>query len=794
MNSKINYTFFEILLLLILSSFLVYSQEQYLDDSGEKEPGIIEQIPVSQSTRLDSLIDKFGKDDLFKELGWKDISTDNSEYIFFSHNSDSLKFEFKSPSSSLNYYDSGGIKRSFNNIMPATTKIPSYLEFDLNGNLKKSNFQVGNDGGNYNLGNTELSAPENSVVNYDSQTKKIDISLEKGTKINENLATFLGNNIDGVDFSNSDSLKVGEKSESIRGLRGFFGLETEGARGDIVDKDFENAVKKYQEDNGLKSDGKLGSEVYSSVRYKIESKREKILIHGEDVTLPDWKKLEKGSLKYTSEGYFVPKGESSTVSGFDINPNSDVALFEDKTKSYNYLNIKEDGSYDTFSNDEKGFGFKYNSKLSLPNIDFSNKNDWLKIGDTRLNQEEIKQLRGFFNLPTEGEGVNVIDEDFRSAVQSYQNKHNLFADGKLGPKVYENMKNYLSNDIYLDRVESLPDLKFDNSEYLKIGDYREDVREIKKFFGLDSSGRQGAFVDKDFENAVRTYQKENGLKSDGILGSQTYQSMKEKLIPRDKIFVNLKNSKVYFNSENNGFNAEIYDKGEAKIQVGSENLILKDKKILINPSIGTGAHPFKVRDNYKNTFTQLEHNLAIGGFGTDIERAKKTYDVFLNKYGSKSHASACGRGARNYYETLGMTNSQIQNAFGSNTEWYAWQIKDKIKNAGGQVDIPLSQIQPLDVLHIGKISNKNFGHYSRLGGNPDVGDFRHVGVVVGYKDGEPLIFNAGFKQGPMLSKLSELENYYGKNSYSFSRPNWDNANVNPSNFGFDYSSNVLLVA
>ncbi len=145
--------------------------------------------------------------------------------------------------------------------------------------------------------------------------------------------------------------------------------------------------------------------------------------------------------------------------------------------------------------------------------------------------KQVQDLKGTLsNLGYyKGEMDNVFDADTRNAVKAFQKARGLFVDGKVGPKTLEVLA-YISNtptpaptlDPSLPQATEEP-LTEDNVIVMQNGTRGVAVKKLQErlvALGYYQIVPDGIYDSNDIQ-AVRSFQKKNGLKADGVAGLET---------------------------------------------------------------------------------------------------------------------------------------------------------------------------------------------------------------------------------------------------------------------------------
>lgn len=143
----------------------------------------------------------------------------------------------------------------------------------------------------------------------------------------------------------------------------------------------------------------------------------------------------------------------------------------------------------------------------------------LRRGDSGPAVLEVRATLGRFGLvPTGTPQDDRFDVDTERAVRAFQQQRGLIADGIVGPATYRALREagWTLGDRMLAHLVSAP----------MSGDDVLALQERLLELGFDP-GRPGGVFDEQTEHALRKFQREYGLVSDGVCGPATLRSLRQ---------------------------------------------------------------------------------------------------------------------------------------------------------------------------------------------------------------------------------------------------------------------------
>lgn len=239
----------------------------------------------------------------------------------------------------------------------------------------------------------------------------------------------------------------------------------------------ESAVKLYQRQNELAQDGIVGSATWDSI---IDSGAKYYAVakgtEGEDITRIQQRLYELG---------YLPTADLVTGS------------FGDSTEA-SVIKLQEVNSLDADGKvGQRTINLLYSDEIKPNLLAYGEKSEVVLACQTRL-----KEL-GYLMSDPDGSYGN----DTSIAVKQFQSRNDLVVDGYLGP----------STRIALDSPTATPN-------GLGLGEQGESVQKVQQLlnkYGYLASGNVTGYYGEVTERAVKSFQTQNGLSSDGSVGRQT---------------------------------------------------------------------------------------------------------------------------------------------------------------------------------------------------------------------------------------------------------------------------------
>lgn len=239
----------------------------------------------------------------------------------------------------------------------------------------------------------------------------------------------------------------------------------------------ERAVKIFQRQHGLTQDGIVGSSTYDAImspeaKYYAAQKGDE----GDDITMIQNRLYELGYLASSDQmtGSFGDSTESAVLKLQEIN------------------HLSQDGKVG-----QQTLNLLYSDEIKANFVALGEKSDVVLAA-----QEQLKSLGYLLSEPDGAYGQETVD-----AVKQFQARNDQVVDGYLGPGT---------------RVAlSSPDAK---PMGLRLGDENNNVSKVQELlskYGYLHSANITGYYGEVTEKAVKSFQTQNGLASDGTVGAMT---------------------------------------------------------------------------------------------------------------------------------------------------------------------------------------------------------------------------------------------------------------------------------
>lgn len=239
----------------------------------------------------------------------------------------------------------------------------------------------------------------------------------------------------------------------------------------------QTAIMLFQRQNGLTQDGIVGPMTLETI-LSSECKAYTVFLgmQGEDVTRIQNRLYEMGYLPTADmvTGYFGDVTEAAIKKMQEIN------------------GLAADGKVGT-----QTINLLYSEDIKPNFLSYGEKSDVVKAG-----QERLKEL-GYLTTTPDG----VYGSDTAAAVKQFQSRNDLVVDGFLGPST----RNVLNSSNAVPNGLSLGDR----------GDTVMRVQELLSKYGYISASNTTGYFGEITEEAVKAFQKNNGLTADGNVGMRT---------------------------------------------------------------------------------------------------------------------------------------------------------------------------------------------------------------------------------------------------------------------------------
>lgn len=239
----------------------------------------------------------------------------------------------------------------------------------------------------------------------------------------------------------------------------------------------ERAVKIFQRQHGLIQDGIVGSSTYDAImspeaKYYAVQKGDE----GDDIIVIQNRLYELGYLASSDQltGSFGDSTESAVLKLQEIN------------------NLSQDGKVG-----QQTFNLMYSDEIKANFVALGEKSDVVLAA-----QEQLKSLGYLLSEPDGAYGQETVD-----AVKQFQARNDQVVDGYLGPGTRLAL--------------SSPDAK---PMGLRLGDENNNVSKVQELlskYGYLHSANITGYYGEVTEKAVKSFQTQNGLASDGTVGAMT---------------------------------------------------------------------------------------------------------------------------------------------------------------------------------------------------------------------------------------------------------------------------------
>ena len=352
----------------------------------------------------------------------------------------------------------------------------------------------------------------------------------------------------------SGTLKLGSQGQEVRNLQkklkelGFYKGTVDGDFGEGTEK----AVKEFQKQYGLTVDGKVGSATMAKLAAAKQTAKPAVTATPKPTATPAYstntylrngnsgKQVKQMQERLIALGYLLGKATSN----FDNATEAGVSAFQRRNTSYT------DGvaGPETLKKLYSSSASKTSSPAAIIGITLREGSS--ETAAVRLLQQKLKSL-GYYTGSVDGSfGAGTAE-----AVKSFQRAHNMTADGVAGGgtlnKLFSSSAKTASaaratatprptvtprltptpipDNIYV-RVTAAP-----NNQYatLRRGMYGTPVQEMQQ--ALKNQGYFTGVADGYFgegtENAVKSFQRYNGLQVDGVAGPATLRTLLEGAYP-----------------------------------------------------------------------------------------------------------------------------------------------------------------------------------------------------------------------------------------------------------------------
>ena len=349
------------------------------------------------------------------------------------------------------------------------------------------------------------------------------------------------------------SLKLGSQGQDVRNLQsklkalGFYKGTVDGDFGEATEK----AVKAFQKQYGLTVDGKVGSATMAKLQTAKATVKPTVSPTPKATATPSYstntylrngnsgKQVKQMQERLISLGYLLGKATSN----FDNATEAGVIAFQRRNTSYADGVAGPETLKALYSSSAK----KASSAAGI--IGISLKEGSSEKAAVRLLQQKLKSL-GYYKGSVDGSfGSGTSD-----AVKAFQQKHGLTADGVAGGGTLNRLFSSSAKSATATatpRPTAKPTLRpsptpIPDNIYVKVtpapgnlyatlrrGMYGTPVEDLQKALRNQGyfTGKADGYFGEDTENAVKTFQRYNGLTIDGVAGPATLRTLLEGAYP-----------------------------------------------------------------------------------------------------------------------------------------------------------------------------------------------------------------------------------------------------------------------
>ncbi|MCT8137951.1 peptidoglycan-binding protein [Anaerobacillus sp. CMMVII] len=164
------------------------------------------------------------------------------------------------------------------------------------------------------------------------------------------------------------------------------------------------------------------------------------------------------------------------------------------------------------------------SKIVIDDITF-NPSERYSFGHTGIKVFTIQNKLLDYDLAISDEETGIFGVKTHAAIRQFQKMKKLQVDGVAGPETLAAL--FINKNIGEVEVEDHIMLTIQEGQFFRNGDKGDAVKEIQKKLidaGYYHFEKDGIFGSRTTE-AVKAYQKDNGLQIDGIIGEETYEHL-----------------------------------------------------------------------------------------------------------------------------------------------------------------------------------------------------------------------------------------------------------------------------
>ncbi|RXI97833.1 peptidase [Anaerobacillus alkaliphilus] len=247
------------------------------------------------------------------------------------------------------------------------------------------------------------------------------------------------------------------------------------------------------------------------------------------------------------------------------------------------------------------------------------------FGHTGFKVFSIQHKLKEYDLEIAQEEIGVYGVKTHAAIRQFQKLKKLNVDGVAGPQTIAAL--FINKDIAEIEVEDHVLLEIQEGQLFRIGDNGDAITEIQKklkdagYYHFDKDGIFGSRT----KEAVKSYQKDNGLFIDGIVGEQTYQHLAGVSI-----------TVTHENSKDENVLSTVFAASEDMIDIPAPTINQTIKKaekndittvdLLQNGDTGQAVKDLQRLLKNKGYY----HSLVDGAFGPITEAAIRNYQIQNN--------------------------------------------------------------------------------------------------------------------------------------------------------------------
>ena len=378
---------------------------------------------------------------------------------------------------------------------------------DLQQKLIKINYLKGDADGYFGK-NTER-----AVLNFQS-----DNNLKVDGIVGEDTWSVLNKKLNITVEKKLQTIKQGDQNEDVIDLK--IKLKRLGYFSDEINNNFDiktnESVKNFQSDNNLKADGIVGSNTWKVLNGELEKVLPTIIkplfegAKGDNVILLQEYLSLLGFYDFKIDG------------NFNLNTTEAVKSFQ-KANNLNNTGIVNQETWELL--EQKVF-----------NLDKSIRLEILKEGSTGLDvitlQEKLRLVKVYFGSITGSFGPETTE-----AVKSFQTQNNLPVTGIVDTYTWDLLvsktsDSFVANTLAEPAMKTLATNSFESTGVLsrptlRLGDSGQDVKELQQILTelMYYQGPTDGIFGSSTNIAVRKFQTNNRLTSDGIVGRNTWSAL-----------------------------------------------------------------------------------------------------------------------------------------------------------------------------------------------------------------------------------------------------------------------------